>query len=34
MKELMTGNHRTKKLSKALNGRWSKSEHDRFVKGY
>lgn len=34
MKEEMTGNYRIKKQSKTLNGRWSKSEHERFIKGY
>lgn len=29
----MTGNHRIRKQSNTLNGRWSKSEHERFVKG-
>lgn len=29
----MTGNHRIRKESRTLTGRWSKSEHERFVKG-
>lgn len=30
----MTGNHRIQKQGKNLNGRWSKSEQERFVKAY
>ncbi len=30
----MTGNHYMDKTKKALNGRWTKTEHQRFIKGY
>lgn len=30
----MTGNHHPKRAEKGLTGRWTKSEHDRFIKGF